>query len=377
MNRVWIGIGAVLVVALAIVLIVGRTRDRQEDIKVGVILELTGPLSPQGEKALNAIRLAVDEINSSGGINGKRLTIIVEDSRTDPKEGVAAFKKLTTVHKVRVIVGTISSSVVMSCAPLADASKTLLFSCGATSPLVTNAGDYVFRNRVSGELEVKKMAEFALNKLKIKSVGVIYVNNDFGRGNKDVFVREYQLLGGKVVSEESFDQGSTDYRTQITKIKKENPEAIYIIGHNIETAYIVLQARELGIRARFLSTLGVESPEVWRIARDAAEGIIYTVQTFDPDGNQVAAAFKKKYEEQYGSPPDIFAGLAYDAMQVIARSLREVGNDAERIKEYLYNNSFSGVMGDFSFDRNGDVVAPIIVKIAKNNTFVPYREGGE
>jgi len=372
MKKTWLIIGIAVIVVLIALFILIQTRKEPEVIKIGVILELTGPLAPQGERALNGIRLAIEEINSSGGINDKNIEAIVEDDKTDPKEGVAAFRKLITIHKVKVIIGAISSSVVMSCAPIANTTKTLLFSCGATSPLVSKAGDYVFRNRVSGDIEVRKMAEFAAKNLKIKKIALIYVNNDFGKGNKDVFIQEFQLHGGIVVGEENFEQGATDFRTQLTKIKEKNPEAIYVIGHNIETAYIVLQARELGIKSRILSTLGVESPEVWRIAKDAAEGIIYTVQAFDPDKNPRAAEFKKKYEQKYKSSPDIFAGLAYDAVYIIADAIRKVGNNAERIRDYLYKNSFTGVMGDFSFDENGDVVAPIMMKIAKDGKFVPY-----
>lgn len=170
--------------------------------------------------------------------------------------------------------------------------KVVLFSAGATSHLITRAGDYIFRNRLSGDAEVKAMADFAINKLNIKKIAVLYVNTDYGVGNKDIFMKEYKTKGGNVLFSEGFEQGETDFRSHLTKIKRARVEAVYIIGVG-ENGYILKQAKEMGLKVQFLSTVGIEGPDVWKIAGESANGVIYMVQNFDPESSQKAANFQK------------------------------------------------------------------------------------
>ncbi len=373
MKKIWIGIGVLIVVAMVIILTLVPPTVEPRDVRIGVILELTGPLAPQGERSKRGMDLALAEINSERRILGRRTTLIVEDTKTDPKEGVAAFRKIVEIHKVPIVTGAIGSSIVMACAPIANEKKVVLFSAGATSPLIRNAGDYVFRNRLSGDVEVRAMADFAVNKLKIEKVAVIYVNTDYGAGNKDVFEKALAEHGGQTLLSEGFNQGESDFRSNIAKIKAVNPEAVYIIAHSIETAHFLKQAVELGLNTRFLSTIGVKSPDLWRIAGDAGNGVIYTVQKFDPNASERSKAFTKKYREKYGEEPDLFAALGYDAIYILADVIEERGYNAEAIKNGLYNlSNFHGVTGEISFDQYGDVESELIMEITKDGKFLSY-----
>jgi len=375
MKKLPIVIGVLILMVVVVMLTFVRTTEELHDVRIGAILELTGPLAPQGERSKRGMDLALVEINSVGGISGKRMTLIVEDTKTDPKEGVAAFRKMVEIHNVPVVTGAVGSSVVMACAPIANEKKVVLFSAGATSPLITNAGDYVFRNRVSGEAEVRAMADFAVNKLKVKRLAVIYVNTDYGAGNKEVFEKAFGGHGGQILLSEGFDQGESDFRTYISKIRSLHPQAVYIIAHSIETAYFLKQAEELGLDTRFLSTIGVKSPDLWRIADDAGNGVIYTVQKFDPNASERSTAFTNKYREEYGEAPDLFAALGYDAIHILAKVIEERGYAAEAIKNGLYDlSNFYGVVGKISFDQNGDVESEITMEITKDGKFVPYMQ---
>ena len=146
------------------------------------------------------------------------------------------------------------------------------------------------------------MADFAINKLNIKKIAVLYVNTDYGVGNKDIFMKEYKTKGGNVLFSEGFEQGETDFRSHLTKIKRARVEAVYIIGVG-ENGYILKQAKEMGLKVQFLSTVGIEGPDVWKIAGESANGVIYTVQNFDPESSQKAANFQKNYFAKIQSRP--------------------------------------------------------------------------
>jgi len=374
MKKVLIVIAIVAVVVLAIVLATWtKTSSPQlSEIKLGVILELTGPLARLGENARRGIELAVEEINTANKENEK-IVLVIEDDKSDPKEGVSAFRKLINTYHFPIIIGATGSSIVMSCAPIANENKTVLFSVGATSPLITNAGDYIFRNRLSGALEVKAMADFAAKKLNIKKIALLYINTDYGTGNKDVFIEAYKKVDGEVILAEGFDQGETDFKSILTKVKQLNIEGVYIIAVG-ENGYILRQAREMGINTQFLSTVGIEGPELWKIAGNAANGVIFTVQKFDASSSQKAEHFSNNYLSKYGEGPDLFSALGYDAIYIVSKVVNEDGYNSDSIKKGLYNLcNFQGVIGNVSFDKNGDIQSEVMMKIAKDGKFVPYQ----
>lgn len=348
-------------------------KEGGEELSLGVALELTGPLSRLGQRSKNGMDLAVGEINSSGGISGRPVILVVEDTQSDPNQGVSAFLKLTNQHKVPVVVGMTGSSIVMASAPVAEEKRVVLFSSGATSPLITDAGDYVFRNRLSGRAEVMAMAEFATRKLSLQRIAVLYVNTDYGVGNKDVFRLAFEDFGGKVLFSEGFDQGATDFRTSLTKISDLDVDGIYIIAVG-ENGYILKQAKELGMELPFLSTVGIEGQDVLNIAGEAANGVIYTVQRYDPDTNRKARDFRDRYRRTYSEEPDLFAALGYDAVYIIAEAIEKNGYTAKGIRDGLYSMSgFRGVIGPVSFDSHGDIVGEVMMKIIQNGQFVVYR----
>lgn len=204
---------------------------KEKEIKIGAILPLTGDAAKYGESAKRAIDLAVEEINSTGGIKGSKIKVIYEDDQALPEKGVSAIQKLITVDKVHVVIGAMPSSVTLAMAPIAEKNKVVLFSPASSNPKITEAGDYIFRNDVSDIFEGGKMADETWQRLKFRKAAVLYINNDYGVGIKDVFVYRFTVLGGEIVATENFEQGTTDFRTQLTKIKQGNPEAVYIVGY--------------------------------------------------------------------------------------------------------------------------------------------------
>jgi branched-chain amino acid transport system substrate-binding protein len=362
----------ILILAFAFLsFILGCTKE-QKEIKIGVIASLTGPVAPYGERLIEGAQLAVEEINQHEGINGKTLRLLIEDDKSTPNDAVFAMRKLVNVNKVPVVIGLIGSSQAMAVAPIAEKSKVVLLSTGASTPDYTNAGDYCFRNRPSAEQEVKKMAEVAYNVINARKIAVLYVDNDYGKSYSDVFVKRFRELGGEITQLESFSQGSTDMRTQLSKIKDSPVDAIYLVGQAIEDANVVRQAKELGIDAQILATIGVETGDFIKLAGDAGEGIIYTAASYNPDNQDSNVKhFEDLYEAKYKRRADLFAATAYDAIHILADAVQSNDYTSDKIKTALYNvKNYPGASGLTTFDRNGDVIKPIAIKKIKGKQFI-------
>lgn len=368
-----IAVGIIILAGLFGSLLMGCTK-RPSEVKIGSILPLTGDAARWGETSRKAIELAAKEINSVGGVNGALVKVIYEDSQATPRLGVNAMTKLATVDKVPVVIGAVASSVTLAIAPIAEKEHVVLISPSSSAPKISEAGDYIFRNCASDIFEGEEMAEFTYSELGIRKLAILYINNDYGVGLRDVFEKTFQENGGTIALSEGFDPGATDFRTQLTKIKGVSPEAIYMPGYPAEMGRILKQARTLEVTSQFLSVVVFESPKVLEIAGDAAEGVIYSSRAYDPlGGEQIIQDFVKSYKEEYGEDPDIFAGLAYDAMKITALAIERGGINPEKIKEELYKiRDFPGVTGATTFNQQGDVIKPVRIKMVKDGKFVWY-----
>lgn len=223
MKKLWIIIAILIVAALTIVLILTQTKVETKEIKIGAMLPLTGDGALYGEMARKAIELGLEEINAKGGIKGKNLSVIYEDTQFNPKIATQAAQKLITIDKVLVIIGPMASNCFLPVAPIAEKNKVILISPSATSHVITDAGDYIFRTIVSDIYDGTAMAQFAYNKLEYKTVGVFYVDEAGPKGVTQAFIEEFKRLGGAILIEETGTQDGTDFRSQITKIKNSDP----------------------------------------------------------------------------------------------------------------------------------------------------------
>ena len=346
--------------------------NRQKEITIGVILPLTGNAAKYGQATKNGIDLALEEINHRGGINGRSLKAIYEDSQADPKMAVSVFQKLTTIDKASFILGPLASSSVLAVAPIANRKKVIVLSPAASSPKITDAGDYIFRNVMSDLFDGRAIADFAFNSLKKRTAGVIYINNDFGVGLKKSFRAFFEKYGGEIKAIETFNQGDNDFRTQLTKIMNSEPEVVFLAGQR-EMGYVLRQARELGLQSQWISFSMFEDPEILKIAGNAANNVYYTYRAFDPKSDiSLVRNFSKNYKQRFGQLPDIFAGLSYDAARIIVSAIERGGaKDTEKVKMALYNTrNFPGVVGETTFDENGDVIKPIGIKRVEKGKFI-------
>lgn len=366
--------GLFLAICLVTINFTSCAKKEPTEIKIGAVLPLTGDIGIYGEKMKNGIELAVEEINKGGGIKGKKLNVIYEDDQGDPKGSVSAFKKLITTEKVPVIIGGAISACALSVAPIADKEKVVVFSPAASSPKLTGISKYFFRNWPSDIYEGQTMGKFAVEHLKLNKVATLYVNNDWGVGLFREFKKEFTKRGGSIVAEESFDPGATDFRTQLTKVLKSNPQAIYVVGYVKELLVLLRQKEEMGIKIQLLSTYGFYDPQILKEVKKSAEGTIFTAPVFDPKSpNMVVKTFVEKFNSKYGVEPDIWSAQAYDAINIIALVLQKGARTSSEIRDEISKvKDFEGSSGLTSFDENGDVVKPLRFMMVRKGEFVDY-----
>lgn len=341
---------------------------------MGALLPLTGDIAEYGKRCKAGIDLAVKQINERGGINGALLNVIYEDSRGIPRDGVTAFQKLVSVDKVKAVIGPVASSVALAVEPIATKNRVILFSPAASSPKLTGISEYFFRDWPSDVFEATVLAEFVHSKLGLRAIAILYVNNEYGIGLKSEFMRRFQELKGTVPIVESYEQGASDFRSQLTKIKAAEPNAVYLAGYHREMAAATKQIRELGMSMQILGDGDYGVQELLKIAGSAAEGAIFSIPEYDPTrGGESMRLFAESFRKEYGSEPSIFEANAYDAVMLLAVAIAKVGVSTDRIADHLASiKNYDGASGTISFGPDREVVKPVSIKVVRDGAFTYY-----
>ncbi len=327
--------------------------------RIGVMESLTGLGETYGTTATNAKQMAADEINAAGGINGRKLELIVEDSKCSAQDAITAYNKLTSVDGVKIILGTSCSGAMLGAAPLAEEDGVILFSGLASNPDIANAGDYIFRTQIS-DIQVGIDTGNVLWADGIRTLATITESTDYAEGVRRTSVAQFEKRGGRIVAEERYGSDVTDFRAQLTKLFEANPDALHVVPQSeFAGGAIVKQARELGYQGSIYAetvTVGTTSLE---IAGDAATGLKAITADLDPNNEkaqEVLANFRNRYD--YVTLP-WHLGSAYDDVYIAAECLRQTGDDqdADGFRDCMYEITWSGAIGDdYSFDSDGEVV---------------------
>ena len=346
----------------------------KEPIKIGVILPLTGQVSFLGEGMQSAIELAVDEVNSTGGIKGRKLEMIYEDSKAEGKEAVTAANKLINVDDVSMMIVSITYEV-LPVAPIAEQSKVLLLSPCSSNPAVTDAGDYIFRNMASDVDQGKYAAQFVYNELKLKKAAILYTQTDWGLGLKEAFNKTSKQLGGDVIIEEGFSKEAIDLRTQLVKVKNSDAEIVFFLGDPANTKAGFRQMKELGIDLPVIGGALWDNPGLWQELGDLAEEAMY-VKVTTPESAKFNE-FQSKFLQKTGSDKVVVCSpQAYDLVKILANALKNAEVNSTAVKDELYKvRDYEGVSGNTTFDENGDLLNPEMTTfIIKDGQVVPYKK---
>ncbi|RTZ94346.1 MAG: ABC transporter substrate-binding protein [Deltaproteobacteria bacterium] len=340
-------------------------------IKIGFFAPLTGFAAADGASAKNAVMLAVDKVNKSGGINGNPVKLIVYDDRVNPKESVAIANKLIEKDKVVAVVSGSYSTPTRVTAPIFNKAGIPMVAAYAVDPSITKAGPYIFRTGFLGQVEGKAAGEVAVNLLKAKKLAMFTIDNDFGRALSKGFHERVKKFGGKVVYEHAFAIGTKDFSAMLTKVKELSPDLLFISGYYEEAALAVKQARDLGITCKILGEEGFDSPKFLELAGEAAEGVIITTNLNRDDPRPFVQEFIKSYKAKYGMEPDMVGASSYDAFMVVVNALRKAGPNSKKIRDAIAaTKDFNGLTGQIAhFNKLGEAMKPVQVQIVKNGAF--------
>ena len=339
-----------------------QTQEEQTGpLKIGAVLRLSKGAS-DGLPARHGIEIAVEEINARGGIEGRPLEVIFYDSKDDATTAVNAVQKLISVDKVQAIIGPMMSGNVLAAAPLCQRNKVAMLTPTGTSPRISEAGSYTFRMCSRIDDQARALVNEALRRTGSNpNVAILYSNEPYGKGSRDLFTRYLAQEDITPVAMESFQRGDKDFQAQLTKIKQTEPDILFVPGYLQETAPLLSQARQMGIEALSIGVFGDMAPKYIELAGQAAEGHLiageYNKHQEGQDNQDFVQAYEALLQEQPKAPENImFAALTYDAVQLLAEAFATGATSGSALQSYLDEvDSFNGLTGTLSFDANGDV----------------------
>jgi len=361
----------VLVVSLALALFVGLAGPARAEIKVGLVLPMTGGIAFVGEAMKQGIDIALEKVNKAGGINGQKVVAQLEDSKSEAKEANNAVAKLLEVDKIKILLGPARSSSVLASKPLVAKANAVMMAPVSTHPDVPDADMGVFRTCPSDAAQGVVGASLA-KKLGLKKMATLFENTDYGKGLSDVFTSKAKELGIEVVISEKFKPQDQDFRTQLTKIKGKKVDGLYVVATS-ETPNIYKQVNMLKLKVTIIGAEGTKDPKLLERGGKDMEGTWATSPPFwegspDPGTQKFLKAFEAKYP---GEPPRMFAAQGYDGMIALLEAMKNKGTDPMQIRQGLLAlKGFPAATGTITMLPNGDVEKPFAVFRVEGGKYV-------
>lgn len=352
---------------------------RADDVTIGAIEILTGPNSRYGVAIKNGFDLALDEVNKTGVLGGKKLVIQYEDTAGNKDQAVNAARKLIGLAKAPIILGPTLSNEMFAAGPVANGQKVPIVGTSTTAVGITAIGPYVFRTSLPESDVIPVTLKAAQAKFGIKKVAVMYANDDaFSKSGYDVFKATLDKMGIQILTTETFGSKDSDFSAQLTKIKALNPDAIVVSSLVEPASGILLGARAVGIdpKIHFIGGNGFNSPKLGDIAGEAADGTLVGSPWFIAKDDAANTKFVADYRAKYKDDPDQFAAQAFDTLHIVAAAIDKAGAaDSEKIKAALQTTKYTGVMGPFSFTDNRDPAdtSGVVVIEMKNGKFQIFK----
>lgn len=363
-----------ILIIITVLIISSCNNDRKDKnvIKIGVIAPLTGEAESFGKSMKNGVLLLIDSLNLNGGVNGRKIELIIEDDKLSSKEGVNAFNKLVNVDKVQAIIGSAASSISLALLPKANDNKIVMISSISTADdLKGNANDYFFRVVPSNYMQGLTAVNFIVEDLKMDKIAVLYANDDYGISFENSIEKNLKAKQINLVYKNTYNPGTKDFKNLLMQSKKMNPQVVLLAGIIPETAIIQRQAKELNLNCIFISGDGSYSPDLFKIGGSAVEGSYYTAMTLPNDTIASFAHFAVDYVSKFNEKPNLWAAYSYDAALALVTAIKNAERyDGTLIKNALFNVDIEGVTGKIFFDEFGEIQRNYSLYVAKNGEFI-------
>ena len=351
-----------------------------ESIKLGAILAETGPASFLGAPEAKTLRMLVEDINAKGGINGKKIELIIKDTGADPQKAVSFAKQLIDEEKVFAIIGPSTSGETMQIKNIAEEGKTILLSCAAAEVIVNPIARYVFKVAPSDRFAVE-MIFHQMKKMGVTRIGLLSSNTGFGKAGKEQVEKLAPEHGIQILVSEVYDKSATDLTAEVTKLKAAHVQAVLNWSIEPAQAIVIKNVRQIGLAVPVFQSHGFANIQYAKAAGAAAEGVLFpasrlivadVLESKHPQ-KSVVMGYKRAYEGKFKEDVSTFGGHGYDALMILVRALKEKGADREKVRSAIESmKGFIGTAGTFTFsstDHNGLDINAFAMLTVKNGKF--------
>lgn len=339
-------------------------------VKIGVSAPLTGDNAEYGAMFKRSALLAVDWVNQAGGIGGKKLEVVIQDSKGDPREATLIAQKFVDDRQIAAVVGDFTSTSSLAAAPIYERNGLVQLSPTASHPDFAPSGQFIFGIVGTQDGEGPFMANMAVKQIKAKRIAVLYVNNDWGIVTKDRFISSVKKLGAQVTLVEPYFEGNKDFSAALTKMRQTNPDLIFIASMYTDAALISKQRTKMGWNVKMLGPGSLYSSQLIALGGTAVEGMFTNTLFFPESPDPLVRKFVSQFEKRYNTSPNMFAAVAFDAVLLLADTMKKSGTDRKAIRDTLAKTKgWVGVTGEITFTQHGDVVRTYLPLTVKNGKF--------
>ncbi|MGE3107802.1 MAG: ABC transporter substrate-binding protein [Phycisphaerales bacterium] len=334
-------------------------------ILVGHYASLTGSEATFGQSTDRGIRLAIEDLNAAGGLNGKQFKLITYDDKGDSNEAGKAVTRLISKDKVSAVLGEVASGLSLAGGAVCQEQGVPMISPSSTNPRVTEGRDMVFRVCFTDDQQAAAIAKFVRENLKLTKAAILFEQTSpYSKGLRDDFTKAFVAGGGTIVSDQPYSKGDQEYSAQLTSIREAKPEILFVPGYYTEGGNIALQARKLGLTIPLIGGDGWDSEQFAEIGKDAVEGCYYSNHSAPDQPDSNIGPFIEKYKAKYeGQTPDALGGLGYDAMMVLADAMKRASSleGKDLAKAIADTKGYKGVSGTITIDAKRNARKPIVI----------------
>lgn len=328
----------------------------QDTVKVGVIQPLTGSVAYNGQAFVSGAKLAVERRNAAGGVFGRKVELVIEDGQCRPANSVNAAEKLIQRDKVVALAGAFCSSATAAVMPVAEKYKVPLLTGVSSKADLTDKGmQYFFRSAETDRLMSKTFSKILAEKLQLKTVAYIGVNDDWGRGGVEDFSKDLGALGVKTVMKEYFDHGATDFYTLLTKLKASNADGVFVAAETQDGSILVKQFKEFGLKTKIFGVGSWATADFVGLAGEASEGIYAAVPYASSLPGERNKAFVDLYASSYKEKPGKYGAAGYNALNIMMEALARAGKaEPEAVRDALRKTDYAAPNGRYRFTDKGE-----------------------
>ena len=351
------GLGRIIAIAVAgCVASFGIAQAQSKPIKIGQIIAMTGEAAESGKYHKQGAELAVEQINAAGGINGRKLTVVLEDDQTTNPGAVAAFQKLMEDPEIVMIITPSRSTQIQALLPTINEAKFPAAIGGTNYGLTHSGSQWVFRFRPHDGMSAKVMAKYLVEELGQKKVAVVHASDAFGNGGRDLVVSALKALGAEVVFVQGYNNGEKDFTAVVQGLKKSGATGLATyMTFGTDLGVFARQMKQLGVDVKWVGSPSITAVDSRNLAGDALYGT-FAVADFHVDASPASKAFATAYKAKYNQEPDFYAAWTYDAVIVFAEAMKKAPDlKGESLRKAILSiKKLPGAESEYNFDENGD-----------------------